>query len=68
MVPHLSLVVTNIVVNGTCIINLDYITVFFKVHLFYDPKRSEQYLLFTLWSEAAWQLIEGNNPYKQIVV
>lgn len=41
MVIYFFLVVMNIVVNGICIINLDYIIVFFKVYLFYDFKRFE---------------------------
>lgn len=38
MVTHLSLVVTKIVVNGTCIMNLDYITEIFKSNCFMTPK------------------------------
>lgn len=38
MVTHLSLEVTNIVVNGTCIMNLDYIKEVFKSNCFMIPK------------------------------
>lgn len=38
MVTHLSLEVTNIVVNGACIMNLDYITEVYKSNCVMIPK------------------------------
>lgn len=38
MVTHLSLDLTNIVVNGTCFVDLDYITVAFRSNCFMISK------------------------------